>query len=98
MITLNNIFVNVGQVLDSTHDMNNITEGLYRQGGVSIPKNSPANGTAHNAYILVVKRVRDSSGYNNDIYYQFWLSFNTNSIYFRAINMVAGIYHSWEKL
>ena len=92
---INCIFNNNGIQLDDTYDMNKIAEGVYRQGGVVLPLNSPSG--ANNAYILVLKRVF-GGGYGATAYCQFWMSLNANGVYFRTIVPELNIYNSWGKL
>ena len=86
------LFNNNGTILTSSNDMNNVTEGCYRQAGTDMPANSPSS--AYNAYILVLKRA--SGGYAVPVYIQIWASFNTKKLYYRIFSSQG--YGSWTQI
>lgn len=92
---VSSIFANGGRQLTSKDNMNNIPEGLYRQGGATeVPSNFPGE---RNAYILIIRR-RDGGGYNAESYFQICFFVTSGRIYTRSIVPAENIYTTWTKL
>lgn len=91
---ISSIFVNRGKQLTSKDNMNNITEGVYRQGGTNAPSNFPSE---FNAYILVLKR-DFGGGYNAIAYLQICMFVTSGNIYKRSIVPTENVYTQWVKL
>lgn len=76
-------------LLNSSHNMDNVTEGVYYQAGSSMPSNAPTS--ANNASITVVKA--GSTGLA-----QYWISTNQNKVYYRTRYSPSDAWTAWTQL